>query len=67
VARNGILVQSSCSSRVTTEDFVSTVRSGAHDAGMTLDVTARTAHAVDHPIGFAEGAYLKAVFARVTR
>ncbi len=26
----------------------------------------RTAHAVDHPVGFPEGGYLKAVFATVT-
>jgi len=67
VARDGLLVQCSCSSRVTTEDFVSTIRSGAHQAGAKLEITARTGHPVDHPIGFAEGAYLKAVFARVQR
>lgn len=65
VARDGILVQCSCSSRVSTEDFVSAIRSGAHEAGAKLDITARTGHPVDHPVGFAEGAYLKAVFARV--
>jgi hypothetical protein len=33
---------------------------------VSLRVERRTGHPVDHPIGFDEGAYLKAVFARVT-
>ena len=34
-------------------------------ADRPLRIERRTAHAVDHPIGFAEGAYLSALFARV--
>jgi 23S rRNA (cytosine1962-C5)-methyltransferase len=61
----GILVQASCSSRVTSDEFVAQVARSAHAAGRPLDVFARTGHPIDHPIGFPEGAYLKAVFARV--
>jgi hypothetical protein len=32
---------------------------------VVLTDVVRTAHPLDHPIGFAQGAYLTAVFARV--
>ena len=61
----GLLVQCSCSSRVTAEQFHRTVALAASRAGRPFDEIRRTAHAVDHPVRFTEGAYLKAVFARV--
>ncbi len=61
----GVLVQASCSTRVTADEFHATVERAARAAGRPLRVTARTGHPVDHPIGFPEGAYLKAVFATV--
>jgi 23S rRNA (cytosine1962-C5)-methyltransferase len=61
----GVLVQSSCSSRVTADQFFETVLTAARDAGRPLHETRRTGHAVDHPIGFPQGAYLKAIFAHV--
>ena len=61
----GLLVQCSCSSRVTAEQFHRTVALAASRAGRPFDEIRRTAHAVDHPIGFTEGAYLSALFARV--
>jgi len=61
----GVLVQASCSSRVTADQFFETVLTAARDAGRPLRETRRTGHAVDHPIGFPEGAYLKAIFAQV--
>jgi 23S rRNA (cytosine1962-C5)-methyltransferase len=61
----GVLVQASCSSRVTADQFFETVLTAARDAGRQLRETRRTGHAVDHPIGFPEGAYLKAIFASV--
>ena len=36
------------------------------DSGVLADAL-RTAHAVDHPVGFPQGGYLKAVFATVER
>jgi 23S rRNA (cytosine1962-C5)-methyltransferase len=65
VAPGGVLVQASCSSRVTPEDFAASVERGARVAGRPLSVFDRTGHPIDHPIGFPEGAYLKAVFAEV--
>jgi 23S rRNA (cytosine1962-C5)-methyltransferase len=62
---DGILVQASCSSRVTADQFFATVRGAAQRAGFDLVEMRRTFHAIDHPVTFAEGAYLKALFARV--
>lgn len=60
----GVLVQSSCSSRVSAEQFHATIEAAARRVGVTLATIARTAHAPDHPIAFPEGAYLKTLFAR---
>jgi 23S rRNA (cytosine1962-C5)-methyltransferase len=59
----GLLVQASCSSRIGAEEFVATVRRAAGLAGHELHEVRRTGHAVDHPVTFPEGAYLKALFA----
>jgi 23S rRNA (cytosine1962-C5)-methyltransferase len=67
VARGGTLVQASCSSRVDPESFAEAVHAGARRAGARLVELARPGHAVDHPVGFAQGEYLKALFARVER
>lgn len=64
--RGGCLVQSSCSSRIDEHTFHDTIRASASAAGARLTEIERTTHAVDHPIGFPEGAYLKTLFARVT-
>ena len=63
---DGLLVQASCSSRVTEEQFYATVRGSAQRAGYDLVELRRTGHAVDHPVTFLQGGYLKALFARVT-
>ncbi len=62
----GLLVQASCSSRVPSEEFVAGVFDAAATSGRPLTPVATTGHDVDHPIGFPEGAYLKAVFATVS-
>lgn len=59
----GVLVMSSCSSRVTSDAFFDTVTRTAQDAGRPLTELRRTGHALDHPVGFPEGAYLKCLFA----
>ncbi len=63
----GLLVQASCSSRVSEDDFFSEVHRSAGDAGRALVEVRRTRHPLDHPVGFQHGAYLKALFARVHR
>ncbi len=62
---DGLLVQASCSSRITDEQFFATVRGSAQRADHDLIEVRRTAHAIDHPVTFAQGSYLKALFARV--
>jgi 23S rRNA (cytosine1962-C5)-methyltransferase len=59
----GTLVQASCSGRVDAETFFETVNRAAAQAGRPLREIERTGHALDHPITFKEGAYLKCLFA----
>jgi 23S rRNA (cytosine1962-C5)-methyltransferase len=59
----GVLVQASCSSRVKAETFFKTINRAAMQAGRPLRELERTGHALDHPITFKEGAYLKCLFA----
>lgn len=62
VRPGGVLMQASCSSRVPADLFFETVLDAAEDAGRSLREIALTGHDVDHPVGFTEGAYLKAGF-----
>ncbi|MGB1253163.1 MAG: class I SAM-dependent rRNA methyltransferase [Candidatus Promineifilaceae bacterium] len=59
VARGGQLVMASCSSRVSAEQFFSTVQRAVPSSTRTF---AKTGHAIDHPISFKEGAYLKCIY-----
>jgi 23S rRNA (cytosine1962-C5)-methyltransferase len=65
LAPAGTLVMASCSSRVSAADFFAAVEQTAAEMGHPLHVFGRSGHALDHPIGFAEGAYLKCLFASV--
>ncbi|MGB8858329.1 MAG: class I SAM-dependent methyltransferase [Ilumatobacteraceae bacterium] len=65
VRPGGVLVQASCSSRVTADQFHTTVSHAAAQAGRPLEEFNRTRHPVDHPVDFPQGHYLKAVFAHV--
>ncbi len=60
----GTLVLASCSSRVGQAEFVANAQTAAAEAGRPLTIFEQTDHALDHPIGFAEGAYLKCLYAR---
>jgi 23S rRNA (cytosine1962-C5)-methyltransferase len=62
VAKGGILVIASCSSRVSANDFFKTITQATR---RPLQEIERTQHAIDHPIAFPEGAYLKCLFANV--
>jgi 23S rRNA (cytosine1962-C5)-methyltransferase len=59
----GTLVQASCSSRIDAETFFDTIHQTARESNRRLIEIERTGHALDHPIGFDEGAYLKCLFA----
>ena len=63
--RRGMLVMASCSSRVAADTFFTLVNETAKKAGRPLHELEHTTHALDHPIGFKEGAYLKCLFAIV--
>lgn len=57
----GRLFQASCSSRVTEEDLLGTVRSAIGGRGLSLEGLEVFGHALDHPVTFPQGKYLKAV------
>ncbi len=65
LAKDGVLVMASCSSRINADMFYQLVMRSAAVAGFELDVLDKTSHALDHPVAFAEAEYLKAIFARV--
>jgi 23S rRNA (cytosine1962-C5)-methyltransferase len=64
LAPAGVLVAASCSARVSADAFFAAVHDAAGRANRSLREIERTGHAADHPVGFAEGAYLKCLFAR---
>ncbi len=64
LANGGTLVQASCSSQVDAATFFRTVHDAARQAGRPLHELERSGHALDHPVGFRQGAYLKCLFAR---
>jgi 23S rRNA (cytosine1962-C5)-methyltransferase len=67
VRLGGLLVQASCSSRVSAADFYRAVHAGAAQTGFELDEFRQTGHAIDHPADLPEAHYLKALFATVQR
>jgi len=62
IAKNGILLLASCSSRVTAEEFFALNERVLEQSGRSFQEMERHFHDIDHPIGFKEGAYLKAVY-----
>ena len=65
VEPGGTLVQASCSSRITADAFFAKVTEVAAGSRRNLVEIERTGHGLDHPVTFPEGAYLKALFARI--
>ena len=65
VAPGGILLAASCSARVPAETFFNVVEGMLKASGRKFTVLDKTAHDDDHPIGFAEGAYLKSGYYRL--
>lgn len=65
VRPGGTLVQASCSSRIGAEEFFDLVRAAAAAERVPFRELRHTGHPLDHPVGFEQGAYLKAVFATV--
>ena len=65
VRPSGKLVMARCSSRITEDDFVYTVTRAGRLGKRPININKVTSHAIDHPINFKEGAYLKCIFATV--
>jgi 23S rRNA (cytosine1962-C5)-methyltransferase len=61
----GVLVQASCSSRVSAADFFDAIHAAVQRTGRKIHEIERSGHALDHPVNFPEGAYLKCLFARI--
>ena len=61
VRSGGRLFQASCSSRITEDDLASTVYAAMRSNGREVHNDQRFGHAIDHPITFSEGRYLKAI------
>jgi 23S rRNA (cytosine1962-C5)-methyltransferase len=64
LAPGGELMMASCSARVDADALAGAIRTGSARAGRKLAEWRRTAHALDHPVRFPEGAYLKCLWLR---
>ncbi len=62
VNKGGVLLLASCSSRVKADEFFEASIRALDRSGRKYKELERTFHDIDHPIGFPEGAYLKAVY-----
>ena len=65
VRPGGGLLAASCSAHVTAAEFESATRRGVQRSGRRFEVERVTEHPVDHPAGFPEARYLKAMYLRV--
>ncbi|MFT5891524.1 MAG: 23S rRNA (cytosine1962-C5)-methyltransferase [Dokdonia sp.] len=65
VAKKGILVLASCSSRITAQQFFDISEQGITKSKRSYQLIEKTFHDSDHPIGFPEGAYLKCGYYRL--
>lgn len=67
VRRGGLLLAASCSAHVSAETFFEVVVQAVGLAGGGFETWQTTGHPVDHPAGFAEAHYLKAIYLRRRR
>jgi len=61
----GTLMAASCSSQVEAQAFYRAVELGIKAAGRSYKKLLKTGHALDHPVTFREGAYLKAIYCKI--
>jgi 23S rRNA (cytosine1962-C5)-methyltransferase len=66
VRPGGLLLAASCSAQVPADAFFEAVREGIRRTGRRGEELRRTGHPPDHPAGFPEAHYLKAVYLRLT-
>ena len=62
----GLLFSASCSRHVSAKEFFRAVCSGVKSAGKVYEVIQRTGHAIDHPVSFTEGEYLKGIYLKIS-
>ncbi len=69
VEDGGYMLASSCSTRISDEDFFQIIRRSASGARVHVRLLARTHHPADHPVdpAFPEGRYLTSVLLQVDR
>ncbi len=65
VAKNGILILASCSSRVSPEEFFKISENSILETNTSFEIIEKTGHDVDHPIIFSEGEYLKCGYYKI--
>ncbi|UCD04958.1 MAG: class I SAM-dependent rRNA methyltransferase [candidate division WOR-3 bacterium] len=68
LAKDGILVTTSCSYHMNEQDFLEILRKAALDAGVSMEITDRATQSPDHPVllNMPESHYLKCIFLRRT-
>lgn len=64
-AKNGFLVLASCSSRITAQVFFDLTQHAIRSQNRPFKIINTTTHDIDHPVSFAEGAYLKTSYFRM--
>ena len=64
VKKGGTLLLASCSSRIKADEFFEICEKALEEASGRFRLMEKTFHDVDHPISFAEGAYLKSGYYR---
>ncbi|GLR17633.1 class I SAM-dependent rRNA methyltransferase [Portibacter lacus] len=62
VAKGGILLMASCSSRIDKETFYDLVTTNVADNNRKYKILEKTAHDIDHPEGIKELSYLKSIY-----
>jgi 23S rRNA (cytosine1962-C5)-methyltransferase len=62
LARDGILVASSCSAHVPAEEFFEVIRRAAAKSGRKFTELKTLRHPPDHPATFKEAEYLKVIY-----
>lgn len=63
--KGGLLLLASCSSRIKEKEFLNLHKEELRRRGIKYELEEVTAHAIDHPVTFDEGAYLKSAYYRM--
>ncbi|WP_411894929.1 class I SAM-dependent rRNA methyltransferase [Winogradskyella sp. A2] len=64
IAKKGLLVLASCSSRISAQSFFDLNEHVLNSQSLLFETYLKTTHDIDHPVTFTEGAYLKCGYYR---